>query len=311
MPSSFTRVWPSSGGGNTSTDGHKDAVIHVLQRETTGAVLKPETERDNDVSKTFAQANAQPPTGLILDNIRTERFGTTPSAILWIFEYSNDKFFDFSGLSIADALPNGTFGQTVNGADRSFPALIKREVPIFGPSGGLNPVTYLDLYTEFELSTRPEPLITWQVKTTTNQWNFQTAVDIAIRTNTMHLIFGNYYQFGGAVSVDKIDDDNYDIVYEWIIDPGTRDLSVRSEQPGDGILILPPKVPAGDQSLSVGFGPGFQADTYLRLPYHEIVIGVPDPPAQQPPFLQVSTTTFNPAFSLDWQLLPGDPVNAV
>lgn len=310
MPSSFERIQPASGGGNSRDDGHHDATVMVIQRETNGAAISPETQRVNPTSIAGAQAVATPPPGLglVLDNYRVERYGTSQSALLWTFQYSNDNWFNLGAIAGGDlSIPNGNFNSNPVSRQFTYPALIKYQIAVPGLTG---PPTLKTWYTRFTLPTRTQNIRSWKVKTTTDTWNANIEEDIADRVGTMHVIGGRFFEFNGVSSLRQINATSYEVVYEWYFDNGTVDLSVVSDQDPDNQLILPPKVPSGDPALSKGFGPTFQGDRYIRLPYHAVTLGQPADVNDQPPFIQFVTTTFSASNSLDWQLLPGDPVNA-
>jgi hypothetical protein len=308
---SYERIRPATGGGNSRDDGHHDATIMVIQRDDDGFRIDPETQRVDQLAFDQASAVAQPPPGLglSLDNYRVERYGTTDSALLWTFQYSNDNWFNLGQIAGGDlSIPNGNFNQTPITQQFVYPALIKAEVALIA---NLGPPTIATLYKRILLPAKPERIISWKVKTTSDYWNSNVAEDIAARVGTMHNIGGRLYQFNGISSLRQINSTSYEIVYEWLIDPGQRLLVVASDQDIDTRLILPTVVPSGDPALNKGFGfPTFDGDVYIRLPYHAVTIGQPADPADQPPFIQFVTTTFSASNQLDWQLLPGDPITA-
>jgi hypothetical protein len=288
----------------------------VIQRETTGQRLDPETQRVNPPTISAAKAVATPPPGLglSLDNYRVERYGTTDSALIWTFQYSNDRFFNLgTTASGTNAIPNGNLTGTSFTQPIAYPALLV--VPIELDTDGDSVPETVPTYQRIVLNPHPEQLSTWKVKTTTNAWNANVQSDIAERVGTMHHIAGGWWLFNGATSFRQISETNYDVTYEWIKDAGNSGIGIASSQDPTLRLILPPKVPAlvdglPNPVLSKGFGPAFEGDKFVRLPYHRVTLGQTTDPLDQPPFIQFTPYTFSDSNRLDWQQLPGDPITA-
>lgn len=317
MASVFERLSPNSGGGNQLPGGHVDAVVEVLQREEDGQILYPEAERANPVSIVNAGAQGGPPTGpgfeaLSLDNIDVKRYQGAQSALIWRFQYSNDGWFNLGTISNDVRLEPGLFNQTPFDVKRDFPLVLQslrltgRTLPPFGTP-------------EFELTETPftTPIIeqqtSWQVKCTSENWTVTAATQIARRAGSIHIIDGFRYEFRGARSVRRISSTEYEIVYEWVIDPGSRTVSVRSEQDtGSDRILTPGFVAAGDPALVDPYGNTFDEAAFVRLPYHELELIAPPAGTQNDwRWMQVTYKTWNPLWQNDWIGLPGDPIGGL
>lgn len=311
MPSTFTKLPLSSGTGSFLEDGHKDSIIEVVQKETGGLALSPENERENPITLANVYAAAGSPPGLDRDRTEVQHLGSASSALLWRLYYSNDDYYNLGTLgdSASGGTLLGSFDQTPEMVQHQFPALLKRYVQKLGGPGILQNIPVY--YRIFLDNIKPEAFPKWRVKAETTDWNANVAGDIAVRRGTIHNINGNLFEFNGVASLRRREASLYEVTYEWILDPGTRALNVSSDQPdSNNQLILPGVVPSGDDALTTpGSAPNFTGDTYIRLPYHAVTHGTPEDPGDPPPFVQFQTATFDTSKYLDWQLLPGDPVN--
>lgn len=312
MPSTFSKLPLTAGGGRlTDGDGHADAIVEVLQTEDNGNTLVAQNERFNTFSLQSAKSAVGGMGSLDLDRIECNQNGDVPSQLKWTFYYSNDGFYGLGTLGTSEtAIITGAFNSSNVEVKRSYPALVKTYVKALGGAFGVD--SDIPVYQAISLdNVPPESMKKWQVKVTTNVWNVNIELDILERHHTIHVINGRLFMFNGVSSLRKRSDSLYEVTYEWLLDGGTKLRQVSSDQPDtDRQLILPPVVPVGDPALDVpGSGADFDGDTYIRLPYHAVTLGVPETTGAQPPFIQFPTATFDPTKYGDWALLPGDPVN--
>lgn len=312
MSDTFEKLALESGVGNTKIDGHKSRQFMVLQKAPVGQFRSPENEQDNPISVAQARSAVGNQAGIDEDDVRCERYQDLPNVLVWTFSFSNDGLFDLGpGADDPALVTTGTFNQQPISVQRVFPALAVTKAKI-GGGWPLPVVQEFNIYEQIDLAPITETKNRWKVKCITNLWNENVATDIAIRRGTMHIINGNLFEFQGVAGVNKLGDSGeYEVTYQWDIDGGTVESRVASDQDDDQKIILPPKVASGDAALTTPIGYSFAGDYYTRLPYHEVVIGKPEVAGDQPPFVQLVLTDFDPSKINDWQLLPGDPIGTV